>query len=129
MIVASLIEREVKFDDEYGQVARVVYNRVEQGIPLGIDAAIAFGVGKTAGEELTKSDLAQDTPYENRRKTGLPPTPIASPGEATLQGALDPVEGDILYYVLATEEGRSFFTNDYQAFLDQRDKSRAEGVF
>jgi len=129
VIVASLIEREVKFDDEYGQVARVVYNRVEQGIPLGIDAAIAFGVGKTAGEELTKSDLAKDTPYENRRKTGLPPTPIASPGEATLKGALNPVEGDILYYVLATKQGRSFFTNDYQAFLDQRDKSRAEGVF
>jgi UPF0755 protein len=52
VIVASLIEREVKFDDEYGQVARVVYNRVEQGIPLGIDAAVAFGVGKTAGEAI-----------------------------------------------------------------------------
>ena len=129
VIVASLIEREVKFDDEYGQVARVVYNRLEQGIPLGIDAAIAFGVGKTAGEELTKSDLAKDTPYENRRKTGLPPTPIASPGEATLKGALNPVDGDILYYVLATKEGRTFFTNDYNAFLRQRDKSRAEGVF
>ena len=129
VIVASLIEREVKFDDEYGQVSRVVYNRLEQGIPLGIDAAVAFGVGKVAGEELTASDLAQDTPYENRRKTGLPPTPIASPGEATLQGALTPVDGDILYYVLATAEGRSFFTNDYQAFLDQRDKSRAEGIF
>jgi UPF0755 protein len=129
VIVASLIEREVKFDDEYGQVARVVYNRLDQGIPLGIDAAVAFGVGKVAGEELTKSDLEQDTPYENRRRTGLPPTPIASPGEATLKGALEPVDGDILYYVLATKEGRSFFTNDYQAFLDQRDKSRAEGVF
>jgi UPF0755 protein len=129
VIVASLIEREVKFDDEYGQVSRVVYNRLEQDIPLGIDAAVAFGVGKAAGEELTKSDLAQDTPYENRRRTGLPPTPIASPGEATLQGALNPVDGDILYYVLATKEGRSFFTDDYQAFLDQRDKSREEGVF
>lgn len=129
VIVASLIEREVKFDDEYGQVARVVYNRLDQGIPLGIDAAVAFGVGKTAGEELTASDLAQDTPYENRRQRGLPPTPIASPGEATLEGALNPVDSDILYYVLATEEGRSFFTNDYQEFLRQRDRSRAEGVF
>ena len=129
VIVASLIEREVKFDDEYGQVARVVYNRLDRGIPLGIDAAIAFGVGKTAGEPLTKSDLAKDTPYENRRQTGLPPTPIASPGEATLKGALNPVDGDILYYVLATKEGRTFFTNDYNAFLRQRDKSRAEGVF
>ncbi len=129
VIVASLIEREVKFDDEYGKVSRVVYNRLDQGIPLGIDAAIAFGVGKNAGEPLTRSDLAKDTPYENRRKTGLPPTPIASPGEATLLGALNPAEGDILYYVLATKEGRTFFTNDYQEFLRQRDKSRAEGVF
>jgi UPF0755 protein len=129
VIVASLIEREVKFDDEYGKVARVVYNRLDQGIPLGIDAAIAFGVGKNAGEPLTKSDLAKDTPYENRRQRGLPPTPIASPGEATLMGALNPDDGDILYYVLATQEGRTFFTSSYQEFLDQRDKSRAEGVF
>lgn len=129
VIVASLIEREVKFDDEYGQVARVVYNRLDQGIPLGIDAAIAFGVGKNAGEPLTRSDLAKDTPYENRRKTGLPPTPIASPGEATLEGALNPSEGDILYYVLATKEGRTFFTSDYDEFLRQKRKSQEEGVF
>jgi UPF0755 protein len=129
VIVASLIEREVKHDDEYAQVARVVYNRLQKGIPLGIDAAIAFGVGKNAGEPLTRSDLAKDTPYENRRKRGLPPTPIASPGEATLTGALNPVDGDILYYVLATKDGRSLFTSDYNAFLRQRDKSRAEGLF
>ena len=129
VIVASLIEREVRRDEEYGQVARVVYNRLDKGIPLGVDAATLFGVGKTAGGELTKSDLAKDTPYENRRKTGLPPTPIASPGEATLAGALKPVDGDILYYVLADKEGRTFFTSDYRAFLRQRDKSRAEGVF
>ena len=129
VIIASLIEREVRFDDEYPKVARVVYNRLEQGIPLGIDAAVLFGVGKTAGGELTASDLAQDTPYENRRQQGLPPTPIAAPGEATLEGALSPEDSDVLYYVLATAEGRSFFTSDYQEFLDQRDRSRAEGVF
>ena len=129
VIVASLIEREVKRDDEYGKVARVVYNRLEQDIPLGIDASVLYGVGKTAGGEVTKADLARDTPYENRRRTGLPPTPIASPGEATLKGALDPVDGDLLYYVLASKDGTTFFTDDYQEFLDQRDKSRAEGVF
>ena len=129
VIVASLIEREVKRDDEYGKVARVVYNRLEQGIPLGIDASVLYGVGKTAGGEVTAADLARDTPYENRRRTGLPPTPIASPGEATLKGALNPVDGDILYYVLASKDGTTFFTADYQEFLDQRDKSRAEGVF
>ena len=129
VVVASLIEREVKKDDEYPKVARVVYNRLEQEIPLGIDASILYGVGKTAGGEVTADDLAAETPYENRRRTGLPPTPIAAPGEATLQGALNPAEGDILYYVLASKDGTTFFTNDYQEFLDQRDKSRAEGVF
>ncbi len=127
--IASLIEREVKKDDEYPKVARVVYNRLEQEIPLGIDASILYGVGKTAGGEVTAEDLAADTPYENRRRTGLPPTPIAAPGEATLRGALNPVDSDILYYVLASKDGTTFFTNDYQEFLDQRDKSRAEGVF
>jgi UPF0755 protein len=126
--VASLIEREVRFDDEYPKVARVVYNRLEQRIPLGIDAAILFGLGRTSGE-LTRSDLAKDTPYENRRKAGLPPTPIASPGEATIEAALNPEPGDFLYYVLATKEGRTFFTEDYNAFLRQKDKSIAEGVF
>ena len=92
VVVASLIEREVRKDDEYPKVARVVYNRLEQGIPLGIDASILYGVGKTAGGEVTASDLAAETPYENRRRTGLPPTPIAAPGEATLQGALAPAE-------------------------------------
>jgi UPF0755 protein len=129
VIVASLIEREVRYDDEYPKVARVVYNRLDKGIPLGIDAAILYGVGKTGGGELTASDLAKDTPYENRRQTGLPPTPIASPGEATLEAALNPAEGDILYYVLATADGRTFFTNDYDEFLAQRDKSRREGIF
>ena len=129
VVVASLIEREVRKDDEYPKVARVVYNRLEQQIPLGIDASILYGVGKTAGGEVTAEDLAADTPYENRRRTGLPPTPIAAPGEATLRGALAPAEGDILYYVLASKDGTTFFTDDYQAFLDQRDKSRAEGVF
>jgi UPF0755 protein len=126
--VASLIEREVRFDDEFPKVARVVYNRLEQGIPLGIDAAILFGLGRTSGE-LTRSDLAKDTPYENRRQTGLPPTPIASPGEATLEAALNPEPGEFLYYVLETKEGRTFFTDDYNAFLRQKDKSIAEGVF
>jgi UPF0755 protein len=70
VVVASLIEREVKKDDEYPKVARVVYNRLEQEIPLGIDASILYGVGKTAGGEVTASDLAADTPYENRRQTG-----------------------------------------------------------
>jgi UPF0755 protein len=126
--IGSLIERESRVDDELPKVARVVYNRLEQKIPLGIDAAILFGLGRTSGG-LTASDLAKDTPYENRRTTGLPPTPIASPGEAALTAALQPDDGDWLYYVLADRDGRHLFTDDYNEFLRQKEKSQREGIF
>jgi UPF0755 protein len=128
VVVGSLIERESRVDEELPKVARVVYNRLDQRIPLGIDAAILFGLGRTSGG-LTASDLAKDTPYENRRQTGLPPTPIASPGEAALTAALTPDDGDWLYYVLADRDGRHLFTSDYQEFLDQKNKSQREGIF
>jgi UPF0755 protein len=128
VIIGSLIERESRVDEELPKVARVVYNRLDQGIPLGIDAAVLYGLGRTSGG-LTASDLAKDTPYENRRQTGLPPTPIASPGEAALTAALTPAEGDWLYYVLADREGNHLFTSDYDEFLQQKEKSQREGIF
>jgi UPF0755 protein len=128
VIVGSLIERESRLDDELPKVSRVVYNRLEQDIPLGIDAAILFGLGRTSGG-LTASDLAQDTPYENRRRLGLPPTPIASPGEAALTAALEPEDGDWLYYVLADRDGSHLFTSDYDEFLRQKAESQQEGIF
>lgn len=126
--VASLIERESRLDEEYPKVARVVYNRLDRGIPLGIDASILFGLGRTSGG-LTRSDLARNTPYNTRLRRGLPPTPIASPGDKALRAALDPAEGDWLYYVLADRDGRQLFTADYQEFLRQKAKSQAEGIF
>ncbi|MFP5220319.1 MAG: endolytic transglycosylase MltG [Actinomycetes bacterium] len=128
VIIGSLIERESRIDEELPKVARVVYNRLEQGIPLGIDAAILYGLGRTSGG-LTASDLAKDTPYENRRQAGLPPTPIASPGEAALTAALNPEAGDWLYYVLADREGNHLYTSDYDEFLRQKEKSQREGIF
>ncbi|MCA1712618.1 MAG: endolytic transglycosylase MltG [Actinobacteria bacterium] len=128
VVVASLIERESRVDEEYPKVARVVYNRIEQGIPLGIDASILYGLGRTSGA-LRKSELARDTPYNTRLNRGLPPTPIANPGEAALGGALAPATGDVLYYVLADKTGHHLFTADYNEFLRQKAKSQAEGVF
>jgi UPF0755 protein len=128
VIVASLIERESRIDDELPMVATVVYNRLDQGIPLGIDAAILYGLGRTSGG-LTQSDLAKDTPYNNRLNAGLPPTPIASPGEQALNAALNPAEGDWLYYVLADESGRHLFTSNYNEFLRQKEESQRKGLF
>ena len=128
VVVASLIERESRVDAEYSKIARVVYNRLARREPLGIDAAILYGLGRTSGG-LKKSELAKDTPYNTRLNAGLPPTPIANPGEAALEGALAPAAGDWLYYVLADKQGNHLFTADYNEFLRQKDKSIAEGIF
>jgi UPF0755 protein len=128
VIVASLIERESRVDEEYPKVARVVYNRLERREPLGIDAAILYGLGRTSGG-LKQSELAKDTPYNTRLNPGLPPTPIANPGDAALDGALAPAVGDWLYYVLADKQGHHLFTSDYNEFLRQKRKSIAEGIF
>ncbi len=126
--VASLIEREVRFDDELPKVAQVVYNRLEQGETLGIDAAILYGLGRTSGG-LKQSELDKVTPYNLRKVRGLPPTPIASPGEKTLLAALNPTGGDILFYVLSTKEGRSTFTSTLREHNAAVAKARREGIF
>ena len=126
--VASLIERESRLKEEYPKVARVVYNRLAKNMTLGIDAAILYGLGRTSGG-LKQSELAKDTPYNTRLHTGLPPTPIASPGDAALEGALQPEAGDWLYYVLAGKDGHQLFTASYPEFLRQKAKSQAEGIF
>jgi UPF0755 protein len=125
---ASLIERESRLQEEYPKVARVVYNRLKKNMTLGIDASILYGLGRTSGV-LHKSELAKDTPYNTRLHTGLPPTPIASPGDAALEAALQPATGDWLYYVLANKDGHQLFTASYQEFLRQVAKSKAEGIF
>ena len=126
--VASLIERESRLSTEYPKVARVVYNRLQKKMTLGIDASILYGLGRTSGV-LHASELAKDTPYNTRLHPGLPPTPISSPGDVALQAALAPAPGDWLYYVLANKDGTQLFTSDYQVFLRQVAKSKAEGIF
>lgn len=126
--VASLIERESRLQEEYPKVARVVYNRLQKKMTLGIDAAILYGLGRTSGV-LHASELAKDTPYNTRLHTGLPPTPIASPGDAALEAALQPATGDWLYYVLENKDGQQLFTSNYQEFLRQVAKSKAAGIF
>ncbi|MGY1793851.1 endolytic transglycosylase MltG [Geodermatophilus sp. SYSU D00525] len=127
VVVASMIERETKVDDERVNVAQVVYNRLTDGIPLGIDATLAYGLGKN-GNDLTVSDLQTDSPYNTRTRAGLPPTPIAAPGEASLEAALAPTTGDLLYYVLESADGRHFFTASYDEFLAARQRCADAGL-
>jgi UPF0755 protein len=127
VIIASLIEEETKVAEEQGMVSRVIHNRLEQGMTLGIDATLLYEVGHT--DSLTQSQLETDSPYNTRINTGLVPTPIAMPGRGALDAALNPAEGDWLYYVLADTEGRHFFTADYDEFLAQKELSQEQGIF
>lgn len=96
--IASLIEREVSVPRERKLVAAVIYNRLKQGIPLGIDATTRFET-RNWTEPLTNSVLTKDTPYNTRTNQGLPPGPIGNPGLASLQAAAKPAGVDYLYYV------------------------------
>jgi UPF0755 protein len=125
--IASMIQSETRLDEERPDVAQVVYNRLTQGIPLGIDATLAFGLGKS-GNDLTVSDLRTDSPYNTRTRGGLPPTPISSPGEASLEAALTPSTGDLLYYVLENADGTHFFTSDYAEFQAARQRCADAGL-
>jgi len=125
IIVASLVEAEAKVDEDRSKIARVIYNRIEKGIPLGIDATFYYALGEDRkGTGLRQSDLQIDSPYNSRTHAGLPPTPIAIPGRASLEAALNPAPGPWLYYVIADKDGRHAFTDDYNQFL--RDKRAAQ---
>jgi UPF0755 protein len=128
VIVASMIEEETSIDAERPMVARVIYNRLARGERLGIDATVLYAIGEHK-EQITQSDLDTDSPYNTRLNTGLPPGPISSPGQASLEAALNPAEGSWRYYVLAESDGTHFFTDDYDEFLRVAQESRDRGIF
>ena len=128
IIVASLVEREAGIDEDRAKVARVIYNRLAQGIPLGIDASIAYAVGGATDGTLTASQLDTDSPYNTRENAGLPPTPIALPGRASLEAAMHPADGPWLYYVLAGQDGHHFFTDSYDEFLTAKEQCQDLGL-
>jgi UPF0755 protein len=97
--IASMVEREAQLPRERKLVASVIYNRLNQGIPLGIDATIRFATGNWS-EPLKQSELAIDSGYNTRLNQGLPPGPIGNPGLASLQAAAHPASTDYLYYVV-----------------------------
>lgn len=107
IVIASLIEEEAKVDIDRPKIARVIYNRLVRGEALGIDASTRYAVDKKPGDPLLQSELDSDSPFNTRNlnNTGLPPTPIAAPGLASLRAAMSPEEGDWIFYVLTDEGG------------------------
>jgi UPF0755 protein len=112
VIVASIVEREAKLPEDRGKVARVVYNRLAQGMHLDIDATVIYGLGGKV-TSLTSQDLQTPTPYNTYLIQGLPPTPIANPGIPSLQAALSPTPGPWLYYVVTSPDGGESFSATY----------------
>jgi len=147
IIVASMIEEEAKLDEDRAKIARVIYNRLIDGEALGIDATTIYGVhlercaedfrcsNPSTGfswydPELFQSQLDDTTaPYNSRVVPGLPPTPISSPGRASLSAALNPEPGPWKWYVLIDTDGRHFFTDSFAEFEQAAAEARANGVF
>jgi UPF0755 protein len=116
MIVASMIEREARFPEDRQKIAAVIYNRLKKRMALQIDATVEYALG-TYKSRLTYEDLKVQSPYNTYLHPGLPPTPIASPGLASIEAALSPDSGNWLYYIVCDKEGHHAFTSSYSEFL------------
>jgi UPF0755 protein len=116
LTIASMIEKEAVAPGDRPKVARVIYNRLHLGMSLGIDATIRYALHIPGTKSLTQSDLANPTPYNTRLHTGLPPTPIANPGLASMDAAAHPANGPWLYFVAEPDKVHTFFTASAQAF-------------
>ncbi|MGZ5305979.1 MAG: endolytic transglycosylase MltG [Actinomycetota bacterium] len=119
VVIASMIEREAAVASDRAKIAAVIYNRLAEGMPLGIDATIGY-IDPNPSNGLTVSDLEIDSPYNTRLHAGLPPTPIASPGIASLRAALAPADVPYLYYVLCGDNGAHRFSVGYHRFLSDK---------
>ena len=116
LIIASMVEKETIAPDERPLVAAVIYNRLKAGMPLGIDATIRYGLDVPGTEALRVSQLESDNPYNTRNRQGLPPTPIANPGLASMQAAAHPADVDFLFFVRKPDKVHHFFTASESEF-------------
>jgi UPF0755 protein len=118
LIIGSMVEEEVVLPRERPLVAAVIYNRLQVGLPLGIDATIRYGLDIPPTEPIHESELASDTPYNTRRFPGLPPTPISNPGLASIQAAAHPAKVNYLYFIRKPDCKSHFFTASEDEFFN-----------
>jgi UPF0755 protein len=114
--IASMIEREARVPGDRAKVSAVIYNRLHRGMALGIDATILYHLGSWTAT-IHQSDIDSPEPYNTRKHTGLPPTPICNPGLASLKAAAHPAHKDYLYYVAIPGKSAQYFTDNYQDFV------------
>jgi UPF0755 protein len=111
LIMASIIEKETGRPEERDQIGGVLVNRLRIGMRLQVDPTVIYGLGATFDGNLKKAHLLEDGPYNTYTRAGLPPTPIAMPGRASLRAALRPGKTDALYYV-SRGDGTSHFSRN-----------------
>ncbi|MBT3040401.1 MAG: endolytic transglycosylase MltG [Candidatus Thiodiazotropha endolucinida] len=110
LILASIIERETGIPEERGKIAGVFIRRLKRGMLLQTDPTVIYGMGESYNGNIRKRDLTRDTPYNTYLHKGLTPTPIAMPSGAAIRAALNPEEGNSLYFV-ATGDGGHYFSS------------------
>ncbi|TFW09416.1 endolytic transglycosylase MltG [Oxalobacteraceae bacterium OM1] len=111
LIMASIIEKETGQKSERDMVAAVFVNRLKKGMLLQTDPTVIYGMGEKYTGNIRRRDLETDTPYNTYTRAGLPPTPIALPGAASIAAALNPARSDVLYFV-SRGNGTSEFNNN-----------------
>lgn len=124
--VASMIQYEAAVPADAPKIGAVTYNRLEKGMPLQYDSTSIYE-GALTGKTPEQIDYKADSPYNTRTRPGLPPTPISSPGEYALEGAMDPADGPWLYFVLTDAKVVSF-TDSYDEFLGFKALCKQRGL-
>jgi len=115
LILASIIEKETALDSERSLISGVFHERLERGMRLETDPTVIYGLGDTFDGNLTRAQLNADTPYNTYTRRGLPPTPIALPGAASIRAAFMPVDEGFLFFVATGEpDGSHHFSRTYE---------------
>lgn len=125
--VASIVEKEGYIVKNMRPVARVIYNRLAQGMPLQMNSTVLYSLGQDGGP-VTPADLKLDTPYNTYLHTGLTPTPICSPSEQALAAAVSPPPGQWLYFVVVKKDGTEAFADTYSEQLANENLAKQRGL-
>lgn len=122
LTIASILEYEGSRDEDYPRIARAIYNRLDDGMPLQSDATVAYANNLTGTVWTTDEERNNQSPYNTYVHTGLPPGPIGSPGEKTIEAALNPAEGPWLYWLVVNlRTGETRFNETYAGHLQDKE--------
>ncbi|WP_062215567.1 endolytic transglycosylase MltG [Streptomyces sp. NBRC 109706] len=125
LTIASLIQAEAQEDEEFGKVSRVIYNRLEIDMKLQFDSTVNYALGRST-LDVTLDDIEVDSPYNTYEEYGLPPGPIDNPGHQALEAALNPTEGDWLFFVTVEPGDTRFTADDEEHELNVEDFNEAQ---